>query len=73
MTSIEESLNKLKKDLKDTSDGSLKSEREKTEYTVERIIDFNKEVHFNKEVQQGQGLKILTPQQMISRLSISLA
>ena len=27
----------------------------------------------NKENQQGQGLKILTPEQMLSRLSITLA
>ena len=35
--------------------------------TVARILDFN------KQNQQGQGLKILTPQQMLSRLPITLA
>ena len=30
-------------------------------------------IEFNKQYQQGQGLKILTPQQMLSRLPISLA
>ena len=35
--------------------------------TVSRILDFN------KHNQQGQGLKILTPQQIITRLPISLA
>ena len=35
--------------------------------TVEKILDFN------KENQEGQGLKILTPQQILSRLPISLA
>ena len=35
--------------------------------TVVQILDFN------KESQEGQGLKILTPQQMLSRLLISLA
>ena len=35
-------------------------------YTAEGILDFNKQYH------QGQGLKILTPQQMLSRLPISL-
>ena len=34
---------------------------------VEKIVEFNKQ---NRE---GQGLKILTPNQMLSRLPISLA
>ena len=34
---------------------------------VEKILKFN------KQNQQGQGLKILTPDQMLSRLPISLA
>ena len=34
--------------------------------TVESILDFNRQ-------EQGQGLKTLTPNQMLSRLSISLA
>ena len=33
---------------------------------VEMILEFNRQ-------QQGQGLKILTPNQMLSRLTISLA
>ena len=33
---------------------------------VEKILEFNRQ-------QQGQGLKILTPNQMLSRLPISLA
>ena len=36
---------------------------------VNEIIDFNKEI----EKQQGSGLKILTPNQMLSRLLITLA
>ena len=32
-----------------------------------------KTLEFNKQNQQGQGLKILTPDQMLSRLPISLA
>ena len=35
--------------------------------SVEKILDFN---YLNQE---GQGLKILTPQQMLSRLPITLA
>ena len=34
---------------------------------VEKILEFN------NQDQEGQGLKILTPDQMLSRLSISLA
>ena len=30
-------------------------------------------LRFNKEKQEGQGIKILTPNQMLSRLPISLA
>ena len=36
---------------------------------IKEIIDFNKEV----QKQQGRGLNILTPNQMLSRLSIALA
>ena len=36
---------------------------------VNKILDFNKEI----QNQQGSGLKILTPNQMLSRLPISLA
>ena len=37
--------------------------------TVEEILDFNKKIR----KQQGLGLKILTPNQMLSRLAITLA
>ena len=36
---------------------------------VEEILDFNK----NYQNQEGKALKILSPQQMLSRLPISLA
>ena len=36
---------------------------------INKILDFNKEI----KKQQGSGLKILTPNQMLSRLPISLA
>ena len=40
----------------------------------DKIIDAVAEIlEFNKQNQEGQGLKILTPQQMLSRLPISLA
>ena len=35
--------------------------------TVEKIIEFN------RQNQEGQGLKILTPDQMLSKLPITLA
>ena len=39
-----------------------------------KITDIVKEIlQFNKQNQQGQGLKILTPDQMLSRLPITLA
>ena len=37
--------------------------------TVNEILDFNKEI----QKQRGLGLKILTPDQMLSRLPITLA
>ena len=48
----------------------FKNENEKANEildTVSQIVDFN------EQYQQGQGLKILTPEQMLSRLPISLA
>ena len=39
-----------------------------------KILDIvNKILDFNEKNQQGRGLKILTPNQMLSRLQISLA
>ena len=38
------------------------------------MVDLVQEIlEFNRQNQEGQGLKILTPQQMLSRLPISLA
>ena len=42
-------------------------ENEKTIDIVERILEFN------NKIKSGQGLKILTPNQTLSRLPISLA
>ena len=39
-----------------------------------KIVEIVKEIpEFNKRYQEGQGIKILTPNQMLSRLPISLA
>ena len=61
-------LKDLKKEIKEMS----KEEREieKPDKIVEIVEDILK---FNKQNQEGQGLKILTPNQMFIRLPISLA
>ena len=47
--------------------------KKKIEKPSEIVDVFEKILKLNKQNQQGQGLKILTPDQMLSRLSISLA
>ena len=40
----------------------------------DKIVKIVEEIlNFNKQKQEGQGIKILTPNQMLSRLPISLA
>ena len=46
------------------------SEDEKTEKILKVVEEI---LEFNKQNQSGKGLKILTPNQMLSRLPISLA
>ena len=60
--------------------GDWKSEikkMSKNEIEIEKpdkIVDIvEKILQFNRQNQEGQGLKILTPDQMLSRLPISLA
>ena len=49
------------------------SEEEKEIGKSCEIIDIAEEIlEFNKQNQQGQGLKLLTPDQMLSRLPITL-
>ena len=65
---INSGLKDLEKEIKEMS----KEERE-IEKPVE-IVEIVKEIlNFNKQNQQGQGLKILTPSQILTRLPISLA
>ena len=66
---IKEVLNKMKKVIENVpKDDVLKiEENEKIIDIVERILELN------KKTQSGQGLKILTPNQMLSRLPITLA
>ena len=51
------------------SEGVDKDKRKKMLKIVSKILDFN----LNKQSQQGQGLKILTSNQTLRRLPISLA
>ena len=59
----------FKKDIKNTSKDDVNKieEMNKIADIVELIL------YFNNDDKYGQGLKILTPNQMLSRLSISLA
>ena len=60
------------KDLKKENKKMSKEERkiEKPDSIVKIV---KKIIKFNKQKQEGQGIKILTPNQMLSRLPISLA
>ena len=50
------------------------SEKEKNIEKPDKIVKIlEKILNFNKQNQEGKGLKILTPQQMLSRLPITLA
>ena len=60
------------KDLKEETEKMCKEEKdiEKPDKIVEIVEEILK---FNKQNQEGQGLKILTPNQILNRLPISLA
>ena len=61
-------LKDLKEEIKNMSEKERKIEKpDKIVKTVEEILNFN------KQKQEGQGIKILTPNQMLSRLPIFLA
>ena len=50
------------------------SEKEKDIEESDKIADIVEDIlNFNKQNQKGQGLKILTPKQMLGRLPITLA
>ena len=50
------------------------SEETKEIESPDKVIDIVEEIlAFNKKIQSGQGLKILTPDQMLSSLPITLA
>ena len=60
------------KTLKEEIKKMPKEERENEK--PDKIVEIVEEIlRFNKQKQEGQGIKILTPNQMLSRLPISLA
>ena len=58
----------LKKESKEMSEDEIKVEK------PDKIVEIVREIlKFNEQVQKGEGLKILIPNQMLSRLPITLA
>ena len=65
---INSGLKDLKKEIKEMS------HEEREIVKPDKIVKIVEEIiKFSKQIQQGKGLKILTPSQMLSRLPISLA
>ena len=63
---IKSGLSNLKNEIKEMPDNKIEK--------PDPIIDIvEKILEFNRQNEEGQGLKILTPDQMISRLQISLS
>ena len=61
-------LKDLKKEIKEMSKDGIKIEK------PDKIVEIVDEIlKFNKQNQSGEGLKILTPNQMLCRLPINLA
>ena len=68
-----DSIKKVLRKLQRTIDYMPKDNAFKIEEN-EKIIDIVERIpEFNHKIQSGQGLKLLTPNQMLSRLPISLA
>ena len=68
VSAIKSGLKDLKKEIKEMS------KEEKEIEDAELIVEIVEEIlKFNKQKQEGQGIKILTPNQMLSRLPITLA
>ena len=65
---IKSGLSDLKNEIKDMCE-----EEKEIRKPIEIVDIVEKILKFNKQNQQGQGLKILMPDQMLSRLPISLA
>ena len=68
VTMIESGLSDIKNEIKKMSDDEIEIEKpDKIVNIVEKILEFN------RQNQEGQGLKILTADQVISRSPISVA
>ena len=68
VSAINSGLKDLKKEIKKISEEERKIEK------PDKIVKIVKKIlNFNKQSQKGKGLKILTPNQMLSRLPITLA
>ena len=65
----EESFTDFKDKVQIMSEGNEKNKKTKIMNIVDKILNFA----LTERKQRGQGLKILTPNQMLSRLPISLA
>ena len=63
---IDSGLRDLKEEIEDMSEEEETKNPNGIMHIVEKILEFNRQ-------QQGQGLKTFTPNQMLSRLPISLA
>ena len=71
-TKLVKSFNKALKGLEEEIENM--SEEEKESKKPDKIVEIVEGIlKFNKQTQEGKGLKILTPSQMLSRLPISLA
>ena len=58
--------------LKDKTEKTAKDKKENER--IEKILEIVKDIlNLNKQNQQGEGIKILTPNQMLNRLPIALA
>ena len=68
LNTIKSNLSDLKNEIKKMSEDEIRIEKP---YKIVDIVELI--LNFNKQNQEGQGLKILTPNQMLSRLPISLA
>ena len=65
---INSELKDLKEKIKEMSEEEIKIEK------PDKIVEIVEEIlKFNKQKQSGESIKILTPNQMLSRLPISLA
>ena len=65
---INSGLRDLKEEIKKMSEAEIKNE------VPESIVEIVKDIlKFNEQNQQGQGIKILAPNQMLNRLPIALA